>query len=135
MSRCYVVWKFDFALFCFAAMVKHNNVLPNQHFHKDWENRVKTWFDQAARKKRRRTNRKLKASLVAPRPVAGPLRPVVHCQTVKYNNKLRAGRGFTLDEIKASSWCSLLFESSRCLSVRAEGWSQQGRGPRCRHCR
>lgn len=27
-------------------MVRHNNVIPNQHFHKDWQNRVKTWFDQ-----------------------------------------------------------------------------------------
>lgn len=81
-------------------MVKHNNVLPNQHFHKNWENRVKTWFNQAARKKNRRSARKIKASTVAPRPVAGPLRPVVRCQTVKYNTKVRAGRGFTLDEIK-----------------------------------
>lgn len=23
------------------------NVIPNQHFHKQWANRVKTWFDQA----------------------------------------------------------------------------------------
>lgn len=27
-------------------MVRHNNVIPNQHFHKDWQTRVKTWFDQ-----------------------------------------------------------------------------------------
>lgn len=27
-------------------MVRHNNQVPNQHFHKDWQNRVKTWFDQ-----------------------------------------------------------------------------------------
>ena len=29
-----------------GKMVRHNNVIPNQHFHKDWQNRVKTWFDQ-----------------------------------------------------------------------------------------
>lgn len=27
-------------------MVKHNNVIPNGHFHKDWQRRIKTWFDQ-----------------------------------------------------------------------------------------
>jgi large subunit ribosomal protein L13e len=37
---------------------------------------------------------------VYPRPVAGPLRPVVHSQTQRYNTKIRAGRGFTLDELK-----------------------------------
>ena len=35
-----------------------------------------------------------------PRPTAGALRPVVHGQTVKYNTKKRAGRGFTLEELK-----------------------------------
>lgn len=44
--------------------------------------------------------RALKAARVAPRPTAGALRPVVHAQTVKYNNKVRLGRGFTLEELK-----------------------------------
>lgn len=35
-------------------MVKHNNVVPNGHFKKDWQNYVRTWFNQPARKKRRR---------------------------------------------------------------------------------
>lgn len=30
-------------------MVKHNNVIPNGHFHKDWQRRIKTWFDQVRR--------------------------------------------------------------------------------------
>ena len=34
-------------------MVKHNNVIPNQHFKKKWQFYVKTWFNQPARKKRR----------------------------------------------------------------------------------
>ena len=39
-------------------MVRHNNVVPNQHFHKiSWQNRVKTWFEQPMRKKRRRAAR------------------------------------------------------------------------------
>ena len=37
-----------------------------------------------------------------PRPVAGALRPVVRGQTKRYNTKVRAGRGFTLDELKAA---------------------------------
>lgn len=35
-------------------MVKHNNEVPHQHFKKDWQSYVKTWFNQPARKKRRR---------------------------------------------------------------------------------
>jgi len=81
-------------------MVKHNNVLPNAHFHKKWQDHVKTWFNQPARKLRRSINRKKKAARIAPRPVAGPLRPAVRCQTLKYNSRLRYGRGFTLEELK-----------------------------------
>lgn len=83
-------------------MVKHNNVIPNGHFHKDWDKRVRTWFDQPAAKKRRRDARKAKAARIAPRPAAGPLRPVVRCQTIRYNTKVRAGRGFTLEELRAA---------------------------------
>jgi large subunit ribosomal protein L13e len=80
---------------------KRNNIVPNQHFHKDWQNYVKTWFNQPARKIRRRQNRVAKAAKLAPRPI-GKLRPVVSCPTYKYNLKQRAGRGFTLEEIKAA---------------------------------
>ncbi|XP_004309083.1 PREDICTED: 60S ribosomal protein L13-2-like [Fragaria vesca subsp. vesca] len=31
-------------------MVKHNNVIPGEHFRKHWQNYVKTWFNQPARK-------------------------------------------------------------------------------------
>ncbi|XP_031562005.1 60S ribosomal protein L13-like [Actinia tenebrosa] len=81
---------------------KRNNVIPNAHFHKDWQRYVKTWFNQPGRKKRRRTARKEKAIKIAPRPVAGAIRPIVRCPTFKYNTKIRAGRGFTLDELKAA---------------------------------
>merc|ERR1712042_60903 len=82
--------------------MKHNNVLPNAHFHKDWQNRVRTWFNQPGRKKRRRVARQKKALAIAPKPVAGSLRPVVRCPTFKYNTKVRMGRGFTLEELKAA---------------------------------
>lgn len=79
---------------------RHNNQLPNGHFHKDWQRRVKTWFDQPGRKASRRVARMQKAARIAPRPVDGALRPAVRCPTLKYNTKLRAGRGFTLVELK-----------------------------------
>jgi len=82
-------------------MVNGNNVIANQHFHKTcWQDHVVTWFNQAARKKRRRLTRQKKAAAIAPRPVAGALRPVVRPPTIKYNYKLRQGRGFTLAELK-----------------------------------
>merc|ERR1711957_319525 len=85
-----------------------NNVIPNVHFRKvngmqhGRHNRVmmRTWFDQAGRKKRRSQNRKAKAAKLAPRPAAGLLRPVVHPPTQRYNMRLRLGKGFTLEELK-----------------------------------
>merc|ERR1711994_153912 len=67
----------------------------------DWQRYVKTWFNQPARKIRRRNARVAKAARVAPRPV-GKLHPVVQCPTYKYNLKQRPGRGFTLEELKAA---------------------------------
>jgi len=81
-------------------MVKHNNQLPNAHFRKDWQRRVKTWFDQPGSKKSRRLAREKKAAAIAPRPIDGLVRPAVRCPTVKYNLKVRGGRGFTLEELK-----------------------------------
>lgn len=49
---------------------------------------------------RRRKARQAKARRIAPRPVAGPLRPQVRCPTIRYHTKVRAGRGFTLEELK-----------------------------------
>ncbi|PPQ87039.1 hypothetical protein CVT25_000016 [Psilocybe cyanescens] len=77
----------------------HNNVLPANHFRKDWQRRVRTWFDQPGRKLRRRTARKTKAATLGVRPLT-LLRPAVRAQTVRYNRKVREGRGFTLGELK-----------------------------------
>ena len=44
-----------------------------------------------------------KAKKVFPRPVSGPLRPIVRGQTIKYNLKRKAGRGFTFEELKVHS--------------------------------
>lgn len=81
---------------------KGNNMIPNGHFHKDWQRYVKTWFNQPMRKKRRHIRRLKKARRIAPKPVAGPLRPVVRCPSFRYNVKIRAGRGFSLEELKVS---------------------------------
>lgn len=80
-------------------MVKHNNVVPNAHFRKQWQRRVRVNFNQAKQKKARRMARAAKAAAVAPRPL-DKLRPIVRCQTARYNRRLRAGRGFTTQELK-----------------------------------
>ncbi|RMJ15343.1 hypothetical protein BHE90_002363 [Fusarium euwallaceae] len=79
--------------------IKHNQTLLKNHFRKDWQRRVRTHFDQPGKKSRRRTARQAKAAALAPRPV-DKLRPVVRCPTIKYNRRVRAGRGFTLAELK-----------------------------------
>lgn len=94
-------------------MGKGNNMIPNGHFHKDWQRYVKCWFNQPARKYRRRQNRIKKAKAVAPRPAKGSLRPVVRCPTVRYHTKVRAGRGFTLDELKVRFATIVLLSNSR----------------------
>ncbi|PRT56063.1 60S ribosomal protein L13 [Wickerhamiella sorbophila] len=82
------------------AISKNNPILKN-HFRKNWQERVKTHFDQAGKKVSRRNARAKKAAAVAPRPL-DLLRPVVRCPTLRYNRKTRAGRGFSLDELKAA---------------------------------
>uniref|UniRef100_A0A1B0CUX0 Large ribosomal subunit protein eL13 n=1 Tax=Lutzomyia longipalpis TaxID=7200 RepID=A0A1B0CUX0_LUTLO len=83
-------------------MTKGNNMIPNAHFHKWWQRHIRTWFNQPARKLRRRHNRIKKAKAVFPRPASGALRPVVRCPSVRYHTKVRAGRGFTAAELKGA---------------------------------
>lgn len=75
-------------------MVKHNNVIPNVHLRKHWQTNVRTWLNQAARKKRRLQARRAKAAANAPRPIDS-LRPTVNCATIRYNHRLRFGRGIS----------------------------------------
>jgi len=74
-------------------------MIPNAHFHKDWQRFVKTWFNQPMRKKRRHETRVKKARRIAPRPI-GSLRPVVRCPSNRYNKKIRLGKGFSLEELR-----------------------------------
>ncbi|KAI9840293.1 MAG: 60S ribosomal protein L13 [Sclerophora amabilis] len=73
--------------------IKHNQQI--QH---NLDNAL-TECSQPGSKKRRRLARHAKAAAVAPKPV-DKLRPIVHCPTIKYNRRIRAGRGFTLAELK-----------------------------------
>jgi large subunit ribosomal protein L13e len=81
------------------SMVGKNNRIPNDHLRKYWYRRVKTYFDDPARRLRRQKARTARAKRIAPRPVEGPLRPLVHCPTVRYNRRIRLGRGFTKSEL------------------------------------
>jgi large subunit ribosomal protein L13e len=80
-------------------MVGKNNRIPHDHLRKYWYRRVKTYFDDPARRLRRQKARAARAKKIAPRPFEGPLRPLVHCPTVRYNRRIRLGRGFTKDEL------------------------------------
>ena len=80
-------------------MVHFQGALTTSHLRKHWSRFVKTWFNQPARKRRRLENRKEKAAALYPRPIS-KLRPVVQCNTIKYNKRARLGRGFTLAELK-----------------------------------
>jgi large subunit ribosomal protein L13e len=82
-------------------MVKHNNVIPNNHFRKHWQRNVRVWLNQSQRKHRRLIARRSKAASLSPRPIEA-LRPAVRCQTIRYNHRARLGRGFTLAEVKAA---------------------------------
>jgi len=59
------------------------------------------WFNQPSKKVARRTACLDKAKRLAS-CLIGQLRPVVRGQIIKYNSKVRAGRGFTLAELKSA---------------------------------
>jgi large subunit ribosomal protein L13e len=88
-------------------MVKHNNIIPNIHCKKKYLQssrgplKVKLNLNQATRKKVRRIARAKKAAKIAPAPLQR-LRPVVHCPTQKYSAKVRLGKGFSFEELKAA---------------------------------
>lgn len=96
------------------------------HFRKQWQKRIRTWFDQPKQKQARKQKRQEKAAAIAPRPAAGPLRPYVHCPTQKYNTKLRLGRGFTLAELKAAGIAPKFAKTvGICVDTRRENKSDE----------
>nr|XP_024650846.1 LOW QUALITY PROTEIN: 60S ribosomal protein L13 [Macaca nemestrina] len=94
-----------------------NGMILKPHFHKDWQRRVATWFNQPARKIRRRKARQAKARRIAPRPASGPIRPIVRCPTVRYHTKVRAGRGFSLEELRVAASTRRWARTHRQFSV------------------
>jgi len=113
----------------------HNNVLHANHFRKDWQRRVRTWFDQPGRKLRRRNARKAKATSLGVRPLT-LLRPAVRAQTVRYNRKVREGRGFTLAELKSAG---IGKKEARGVGIvvdhRRRNLSEEGKKNKCRPTR
>ena len=105
---------------CITRMVRHNNVVPNVHLHKHWNptasqnGHVRTFFNQAGKKRTRRATRVAKAVHVFPKPVSGNVRPVVQAFTHRYNMKARAGRGFTPAEVVAAG---NTVKQVRCIGV------------------
>ncbi|CAO2617894.1 60S ribosomal protein L13 [Lemmus lemmus] len=72
------------------------------HFHKDWQQRVDTWFNQPACKIRRRKAQQAKARRIARCPASSPIGPIVRCPTMRYHIKVQAGRGFSLEELRVA---------------------------------
>ena len=97
-------------------MVHHNNMLPNVHLGKDWQEKVKTWFNQPGRKRRRRVHRARRQKLLAPNPTH-LLRPIVRGQTNKYNTKRRLGRGFTKKELESAGIKGLPYARSIGIAI------------------
>ena len=82
-------------------MVKHNNVLANVHLRKHWMRRVRCYFNVSSHKTLRRNARSAKAAARSPAPV-DLLRPLAKCNTRRYSDKIRFGRGFSLEEVRAA---------------------------------
>ncbi|XP_020609581.1 60S ribosomal protein L13-like [Orbicella faveolata] len=55
---------------------KHNNMIHNNHFHKQWQNYVRTWFDQPGRKKRKRSPKFQPAELANAVQLQGAVMPI-----------------------------------------------------------
>ena len=81
-------------------MTKHTNEIPSHFKRKKWSRRVKMSFDQPMKAEKRRLLRQKKAAAVFPRPSQGDLRPAVRIPSLHGNFRQRAGRGFTVTEIK-----------------------------------
>uniref|UniRef100_A0A2I3SBA7 Large ribosomal subunit protein eL13 n=1 Tax=Pan troglodytes TaxID=9598 RepID=A0A2I3SBA7_PANTR len=86
-----------------------NGMILKPHFHKDWQRRVATWFNQPTRKIRRLRALQAKAHRIGPRHASGPIRPIVRCTSpslpapvVRYHTEAPVGRGFSLEELRVA---------------------------------
>jgi hypothetical protein len=67
---------------------------------------------QPARKQRRHAHRVAKARRVFPRPTTS-LKPIVRCPTFRYNTRVRAGKGFSLEELRVT-YLLLMYHVLNC---------------------
>lgn len=93
-----------------------SKLLPNVHLNKDWQEKVKTFFNQPGKKLRRRKLRAARAKKISPNPTH-LLRPGVRGQTRRYNNKIKLGRGFTLTELKLAGIKGINYARSIGISI------------------
>uniref|UniRef100_G3SJ01 Large ribosomal subunit protein eL13 n=1 Tax=Gorilla gorilla gorilla TaxID=9595 RepID=G3SJ01_GORGO len=77
-----------------------NGMILKPHFHKDWQRRVSTWFNQPTRKIRRLRALQAKARRIGPRHASGPIRPIVRCTPPLLPAPV--GRGFSLEELRVA---------------------------------
>ncbi|XP_038955219.1 large ribosomal subunit protein eL13-like [Rattus norvegicus] len=78
-----------------------NGMILKPHFHKDRQQRVDTWFYRPGCEIHRCKTGQAKVHRIAPRPMPGPIRPIVRCPTVRYHTKV-PGRGFSLEELRVA---------------------------------
>ena len=91
-------------------------MIHNVHLKFDWADKVKTWYNQPGRKKRRRILRQKKAKLVSPNPTH-KIRPIVRGQTNKYNTKIKLGKGFTKKEVNEAGIKGLSYARSLGIAI------------------
>src|ERR1044072_2267281 len=81
-------------------MEKHINILPNDLICKHWQNYAKTWLNQPARKPRRCTTQLVNTNKMVYLTLDKILRDIIHGRSVKYNMKVRLGKGSSELELK-----------------------------------
>ncbi len=120
-------------------MVKHNNQVPNQHFKKKWQLHVRTWFNQPARKERRRNGARPprsgratpgcgRAALACSALLEGSAAARCQGAAAEYGrpcmiSAIRLTRRYTCVEVCLPTWL--------CAGMGAAGW-QPMRAPRHR---
>ncbi|KAI5172772.1 large subunit ribosomal protein L13e [Nematocida sp. LUAm3] len=105
--------------------MKHNNAISTGRKRKG-ALKHKTWFSQPIQRKLRKEVRREKAKVISPMNTE-VLRPVVMCNSRRYNMKERLGRGFSFAEIKVAG---LTADDARKMGIavdpRRHSYSEEG---------
>lgn len=86
------------------------------HFHKDWQWRVATWFNQPMRKSHRCKTWQAKAHHITPNPKSSPLWPVVRCPM-----KVRANRDLSLEALRVAG---IHKKVARIFGISVDQWQK-----------